>query len=77
MHMVPKTVTRLAVKVSASIGKGLYGVDIKNGGEKALVIEVNDNPSIDHGIEDKILGNELYRIILREFTQQLTRKSRS
>ncbi len=77
VHMVPKTVTRLAVKVSASIGKGLYGVDIKNGGEKALVIEVNDNPSIDHGIEDKILGNELYRIILREFTQQLTRKSRS
>ena len=76
VHMVPKGITRLAARVSAAIGKGLYGVDIKNGADQALVIEVNDNPSIDHGIEDKILGNELYRIILREFSQRLASRRR-
>jgi glutathione synthase/RimK-type ligase-like ATP-grasp enzyme len=74
---VPKQVTRIAAKVSGAVGKGLYGVDIKLVEGNAVVIEVNDNPSIDHGIEDKILGNELYRIILREFAQRLSQKSRA
>lgn len=77
VHTVPKQVTRVAAKVSGSVGKGLYGVDIKLVEGNAMVIEVNDNPSIDHGIEDKILGNELYRIILREFTQRLSKKRRA
>ncbi|MBU0945288.1 MAG: RimK family protein [Proteobacteria bacterium] len=77
VHMVPRQVTRIAKKVSAIIGKGLYGVDIKSVDDQALVIEVNDNPSIDHGIEDKVLGNELYRIILREFIARLNKKRRS
>jgi len=77
VHTVPKQVTRVAAKVSALVGKGLYGVDIKLVDGNAVVIEVNDNPSIDHGIEDKILGNELYRIILREFAERLSHKSRS
>lgn len=76
VHTVPKQVTRIAAKVSGAVGKGLYGVDIKLVEGNAVVIEVNDNPSIDHGIEDKILGNELYRIILREFAQRLSQKSR-
>ncbi len=76
VHTVPTQVTRLAKKVSATIGKGLYGVDIKHTGHAAVVIEVNDNPSIDHGIEDKVLGNELYRIILREFVSRLNKKRR-
>lgn len=77
VHTVPKQVTRLATKVSGAVGKGLYGVDIKLIDNNAMVIEVNDNPSIDHGIEDKILGNELYRIILREFADRLGQKNRS
>lgn len=76
VHTVPKQVIRVATKVSGLVGKGLYGVDIKQINGHALVIEVNDNPSIDHGIEDKILGNELYRIILREFAERLSQKSR-
>jgi len=76
VHTVPKQVTRIAAKVSGAVGKGLYGVDIKLVEGNAIVIEVNDNPSIDHGIEDKILGNELYRIILREFAERLNQKSR-
>lgn len=41
-----------------------------------MVIEVNDNPSIDHGVEDMILGTELYKIILREFIARLDAKRR-
>lgn len=74
VHLVPKQVVRVAVKASAAIGKGLYGVDIKCVGHDVLVIEVNDNPSIDHGVEDGVLGPELYRIILREFTRRLNEK---
>lgn len=77
VHQVPSQVTRIAKKISSSIGKGLYGVDIKEVGGQAVVIEVNDNPSIDHGIEDKILGSELYRIILREFISRLNKKRRA
>ena len=39
--------------------------------EVITLIEINDNPSIDHGVEDKVLGSELYRIILREFVARL------
>ncbi len=53
------------------MGKGLYGVDIKVVNDQPIIIEINDNPSIEHGVEDKILGNELYRIILREFVNRL------
>ena len=76
VHTVPKQVTRVATKVCSGVGKGLYGVDIKLVNGVAVVIEVNDNPSIDHGVEDKILGNELYRIILREFADRLDQKGR-
>ena len=78
VHTVPKQVIRVATKVTGLVGKGLYGVDIKlTDSGNAVVIEVNDNPSIDHGIEDKILGNELYRIILREFAERLDHRSRA
>nr|MBF3181566.1 RimK family alpha-L-glutamate ligase [Pseudomonas aeruginosa] len=58
------------------IGDGLYGVDLKQAGDKVLVIEVNDNPNIDAGIEDGQLGDELYRRILQAFVQRLELKHR-
>jgi len=73
---VPKNVVRNAVKAASLIGKGLYGVDVKEVNGKALIIEVNDNPSIDHGVEDDILGDELYRLILREFVSRMEQKGR-
>lgn len=72
----PKHVVRNAVKAASLIGKGLYGVDVKELGGKSVVIEVNDNPSIDHGVEDDILGDELYRRILREFVSRIELKGR-
>lgn len=74
VHLIPKQVVRVATRAASAIGKGFYGVDIKCVGEEVLVIEVNDNPSIDHGVEDGVLGPELYRIILREFTRRLGEK---
>jgi glutathione synthase/RimK-type ligase-like ATP-grasp enzyme len=42
------------------IGNGLYGVDMKEKDGECYVIEINDNQSIDSGVEDAVLEEELY-----------------
>ncbi|MCK9592074.1 MAG: ATP-grasp domain-containing protein [Methanoregula sp.] len=49
---VPPQVIRLGIDAANAIGRGLYGVDIKNNNGDAYVIEVNDNPSIESGEDD-------------------------
>ena len=49
VHEAPRKVVELAVKTANLIGDGLYGVDLKQAGDKVVVIEVNDNPNIDCG----------------------------
>lgn len=70
----PSEIVRLALKATALIGDGLYGVDLKQTGSRNVVIEVNDNPSIDAGVEDEYLGEDLYRRIMEEFLRRLERK---
>ncbi|HVH36552.1 MAG TPA: RimK family protein [Tahibacter sp.] len=70
----PAEVVRLALKATSLIGDGLYGVDLKQIGNRIVVIEVNDNPSIDAGVEDEYLGDDLYRRIMQEFLRRLERK---
>jgi glutathione synthase/RimK-type ligase-like ATP-grasp enzyme len=70
-YEVPRPVLDAAVKATQLIGNGLYGVDVKQQGNRAVVIEVNDNPSIDRGVEDKFIGDELYRLIMQEFLRRL------
>ena len=36
-----------------------------------MVIEINDNPSIDHEVEDAVIGDELYYRILHYFVSRL------
>jgi glutathione synthase/RimK-type ligase-like ATP-grasp enzyme len=60
-----------AMNAANLIGDGLYGVDVKQVGDRAVVIEVNDNPSIDEGVEDALLGDELYARILGDFVRRL------
>ncbi|MCB9495977.1 MAG: RimK family protein [Fibrobacteria bacterium] len=67
----PRAVVRLALRAANLIGDGLYGVDIKVGPKGPVVVEVNDNPNLDAGIEDAYLGDDLYRIILQEFLRRL------
>ncbi|MFP4023626.1 MAG: RimK family protein [Thiohalospira sp.] len=74
IYKVPKIIIRTAVKATSLIGKGLYGVDLKQVNDKCVVIEINDNPNIDYGVEDAILGDELYGRILREFVIRLEQK---
>jgi glutathione synthase/RimK-type ligase-like ATP-grasp enzyme len=47
----PAEAVALALKASGLIGRGLYGVDIKERGGSFYVIEVNDNPDLHHDIE--------------------------
>ncbi|MCW8881535.1 MAG: RimK family alpha-L-glutamate ligase, partial [Sedimenticola sp.] len=56
-----------ALKAANLIGNGLYGVDLKETENGIVVIEVNDNPSIDSGVEDQVLGDALYEQIMEEF----------
>ena len=53
------------------MGDGLYGVDLKQDGDKIVVMEVNDNPSIDSGVEDAVLGDQLYMDILTELVSRI------
>jgi glutathione synthase/RimK-type ligase-like ATP-grasp enzyme len=48
----PLALKETALKACDIIGKGLYGVDIKEIDGKYVVVEVNDNPSIYTGYED-------------------------
>lgn len=71
VHQVPKEVIRVALQATRLIGDGLYGVDMKETPRGPVIIEVNDNPSIDHGVEDLHLSDELYRIIMADFVRRL------
>lgn len=71
VHQVPKEVIKVALQATRLIGDGLYGVDMKETPRGPVIIEVNDNPSIDHGVEDMHLSDELYRIIMADFVRRL------
>ena len=70
----PPQVIDLAVRAANLIGNGLYGIDIKEADGRFLIIEVNDNPSIDAGNEDGVLKDELYLRIMRCFHERLERR---
>ncbi|HEX7971734.1 MAG TPA: RimK family protein [Thiobacillus sp.] len=67
----PEEVVKIALKAANLIGDGLYGVDIKQVGNRCCVIEVNDNPNIDAGNEDGVLKGALYREIMGSFVRRI------
>lgn len=67
----PAAVVRTAVKAANLIGDGLYGVDLKMTERGVMVIEVNDNPNLDAGVEDKVIGEGLYRSLMEDFVRRL------
>lgn len=73
-YEVPKPVLDAALKATKLIGTSLYGVDLKQVGDRAMVIEVNDNPSIESDVEDKYLGMQLYEQIMQEFVNRIEAK---
>lgn len=68
---VPEHVIQAAIAACRPIGDSLYGVDLKQDGEKVYVIEVNDNPNIDDGVEDLYLGNKLYDLLVEDFIRRI------
>jgi glutathione synthase/RimK-type ligase-like ATP-grasp enzyme len=71
---VPGPVLKVALKIANLIGDGLYGVDMKQSGNKVYVIEVNDNPNIDGGVEDQVLKDELYLRIMRVMLRRVQKR---
>ena len=71
---VPRCVRETALRAANLIGDGLYGVDIKQRGNKAYVIEINDNPNIDLGIEDHVMGELIYERVMLEFLRRLQQR---
>ena len=70
----PRKAVQAAVKAANLIGDGLYGVDIKESEGKFYVMEVNDNPNLDAGVEDQVLKDELYRRIMGFFLRRIERQ---
>ncbi|MCF8260023.1 MAG: RimK family protein [Melioribacteraceae bacterium] len=68
---VPEKIIKTALKATNLIGDGLYGVDIKQSGKEIFVIEINDNPSIEYGVEDKIGKMDIYMSIMKVFYDRL------
>lgn len=61
---VPRHVIDIALKAAKPMGNGLYGVDLKENEHGVFVIEVNDNPNIDKGVEDSVEGDDIYARII-------------
>lgn len=71
LEAVPPEIVAHAVRAARLIGSSLYGVDMKMSAKGPVVIEVNDNPNIDAGNEDGVLGDELYRLVLRDLVRRV------
>jgi glutathione synthase/RimK-type ligase-like ATP-grasp enzyme len=71
LDKAPSEVIDLAVRAAQPIGDGLYGVDLKQTPDGIVVMEVNDNPNIEHGVEDAVGKDEVWTRILRWFIERL------
>ncbi|MCA9736077.1 MAG: RimK family protein [Gemmatimonadota bacterium] len=74
VEAAPVPVVNTALRAAALMGDGLYGVDLKEVDGQPMVIEVNDNPNVDHGVEDQVLGDELYRRVVATLRDRFERK---
>lgn len=71
VEMAPRKAVAMALKAANLIGNSLYGVDVKQSGEKFYIIEINDNPTIEAGEEDTILRDELYHRVMSVFLSRI------
>ena len=55
----------------------LYGVDLKFIDGVPMVVEVNDNPSIDTDVEDLVLGDDLYKQVGEAFLHTFKEEHKS
>jgi glutathione synthase/RimK-type ligase-like ATP-grasp enzyme len=66
----PPELIDIAVRAARPIGEGFYGVDIKETERGFIVMEVNDNPNLEHGIEDQVGKDEIWTRLLKWFIER-------
>ena len=65
----PSEICELAIQASYCVGDGLYGVDIKETSKGLLLIEINDNPTLD--FDGEALYGQVFERILDHFKEKL------
>jgi glutathione synthase/RimK-type ligase-like ATP-grasp enzyme len=70
LDQAPQDIVDLAVRAAKPIGDGFYGVDLKQTESGIVVMEVNDNPNLEHGIEDAVGKDEIWVKILKWFIER-------
>ncbi len=76
LQNAPAQVVETAVKAASCIGEGLYGVDLKETNDGIFVIEVNDNPNLDHNCEDTGEKDEVWVRLTQWFLDRLEKQRR-
>ncbi len=71
IDQVPPEVLDAGVRAASLIGDGLYGVDLKETPDGVFVIEINDNPNLEHGVEDSVSKSDLWNRLTRWFTTRI------
>lgn len=69
----PADVVDIGLRAAQLIGDGLYGVDIKETPHGIFVVEVNDNPNIEHGVEDQAEKDQVWIELTRWFMERVDR----
>jgi glutathione synthase/RimK-type ligase-like ATP-grasp enzyme len=70
LDKAPGALIDIAVRAARPIGEGFYGVDIKETDRGFIVMEVNDNPNLEHGIEDQVGKDEIWVRVLKWFIER-------
>ena len=70
LDKAPRELIDIAVRAARPIGEGFYGVDIKETERGFIVMEVNDNPNLEHGIEDQVGKDEIWTRLLKWFIER-------
>ena len=72
---VPASVLKIAMQSVKTIGRGLYGIDIKLVDDQPIVIEINENPNMDEGAEDKGEGDIVYKKVIDAFLMRIAERT--
>jgi len=70
LDQAPQEVIDIAVRAAKPIGDGFYGVDLKQTATGIVVMEVNDNPNLEHGVEDTVGKDEIWIRLLKWFVER-------
>jgi glutathione synthase/RimK-type ligase-like ATP-grasp enzyme len=70
LDQAPRELMDIATRAARPIGEGFYGVDVKQTDQGFVVMEVNDNPNLEHGIEDQVGKDEIWIKLLRWFIER-------